>query len=329
MVKAESGRGVSTPGQAYPVHNAPAGNPQRTAPFVPPHEEARVNVGIDGEAVGVTSQNDTSAPIPVVERAQPQMAPPGLRTSPPPVSPEKESEIQSLQAQVGELTRAIGDMNKRDKDREQEMAQTRFQMQTNALAAGQRIPGGFVPAALPENVKATDPVQVGQFLDIFNQALPRIEQAAVSQAIRASWNVTVEEEQQALASYPDIERIPEPARTSQILEAVRMLRSAGSAPSPSTPVSAAPASAPLAVQSAPPTVPQPEQSQAPMVGEPQTVNVRAAALAAYEQAKAMPATTKALARERTDRMRDAWTRINQIDGQTEEHQKLAKFHQKL
>jgi len=91
---------------------------------------------------------------------------------------------------------------------------------------------GAVPQGLPQP-QAGPPAQefdpnkemtMGQFVQAMQNWHPMVAADAAAQTTRATWDVTPQEEAEALAAFPRLQQIAEPFRTPKIYEAVRLLR---------------------------------------------------------------------------------------------------------
>ncbi len=181
---------------------------------------------------------------------------PSVESTPPPAAPEKAAEELALKQQIGEMARTIGDLK-----RQLEQQQAEFQLRLRALQAG-AAPAAQAQQQQPQQdpfagVDPNEPVTMGQFLEAM-RALPQVIQTQVAaEAIRATWSITPEQEQQILQRFPEANRLPEPDRTRFILDAAERLGLAarGSAAQTLQQAASTPAAQNPVPQQAPDTVP--------------------------------------------------------------------------
>jgi hypothetical protein len=201
-----------------------------------------------------------------------------------------------------------------EKGYQQELAQLR--MRLDVRAAAEAGPTAHAQIPLPPKIDPTQPVTVAEFYQIMGGLAPRLEAAAVTEALRASWNITTEEERAALTSYPELSQIEEPKRSRLIQQAVVLARTAkvdsGSAASnPAAPhVEGKPTRAvgdrvvPLVETGSPQAMAEPR------AGGEEFNRVRLA----YEKAKSMPQRTQKEAADRREAMRVAYHQYLTVTG---------------
>lgn len=255
-----------------------------------------------------TQPSDVQGVGAVPQAAPPAVTVPEFLTSPPPAQPDFAAEVQALRQQNGELISRLGTL---EAGYRKGLEQMQLRMEVGNIPSGYQIP----PATLPAGIDPDANVTAKDFFQGVYSMLPALSGEAASQAIRASWDISPQEEQLVLSEIPEISQKPEPVRTQLIMKAVRMNRSyaspAGS--NGSAPVQAAPA--PRLTRPVGHVVPHVESAQAPMAPEPvgQDRNgLLQQARTDYERARLMPTRTVQEARSREEALRTAWRKIETL-----------------
>lgn len=332
---AEPGRGVSSQ-TTYDIHRGSALEPQRRAIMDPSSGEVSVGrpstaapgtpmgplpsdpIPVVNRETGVGSAPAPHAPFPAARPAEPPPSAPPIQSSPPPANPAEASDLAALREQNQQLQRALGDQSAKH---EREMAELALR-----IDASQVRPPQLPQFQLDPKLDPSEPVTNAQLLEYTQKVIPHMSGMAEAHAIRASWDVTPHEEADILAAYPQFNSHPEPARTHLILRAAKLRRPAQQASS-STPATAATEnSAQIRPGSA--TVPHVEAA-GNQIPEPSPRDDMAEAQRAYQEARAMSATTPQEALKKKAAMRAAWDRINKLQGLTEEQLQRMGIQQKL
>ena len=233
------------------------------------------------------------------------LAGPQFLASPPPAEPTLASEVQALRQQNGELIQRLGSL---ETGYRRSLEQMQLRMEAAAIPAGYHLP----PVQLPPGIDPDAQVTAKEFFQGVYNMLPALSGEAASQAIRSTWDITSQEEQQVLGEIPEISQKPEPVRTQLIMKAARMNRSYAS-PVVSNGPTPAPAPQVLRpVREVGRVVPHVESAMSPMAPEPVAQDRNALAMQAqteYERARQMPRRTAQESRSREEALRAAWRRV--------------------
>jgi hypothetical protein len=239
-----------------------------------------------------------------------------VQTSTPPAQPDLAAENAGLRQREGELIRAMGEQNRKF----EEMLETQ-RLDMEIRSAGM-IPQVAAPAPqqLPQGFNPEDTVTMGQVIPMLQNTV----QMAQLQAIRATWDVTPEEENAVFQQYPQLANTPEPARTTFVQKAALMARkrASGSSPAAESPADNGKQATPPRSSQRPLTnvVPHVEAGHgAPSFPEPEAGanDAYTAATREYEEAKKIPNR-----RERHTAMKKAWSKI--LATQNISHEALSK-----
>jgi|GEM_PF-5256788 len=190
-------------------NQGPAPDPQRKVVIA---KESTATVGSDGKVIQPKEDPTTSR-----------------QSAPPPPNPQAKAQELELKQQLGEMARTIGELRK-----QMEMQQREFQLRLQALRAqapaggqGQFAPGAYAqqqqPAPDSPEIDPDQPVTAGQLMEAFSVLPQIINQQVTAQAIRATWPVTPEMEQQILSRFPEATNLQEPDKTRFILNAAESL----------------------------------------------------------------------------------------------------------
>ena len=333
-----------TPDETHPSHKGGMVSPI-PAPYQGTAPQPRAASGEMLSSVGISTARDlelTGLPTGAVvmqanptEIAQTNISPsqlgdpqpaPSLQTSPPPARPTEAAELVELRSRVGSLVQAL---SAKDAEIDRRLAELKFSQEAAQVAQNRLQPQAF---PLPPGIEPGQTPTWEQLSSFFSYAVPAVQADARAQAIRATWDVTFEEEQRALQAYPVLATIgTEPARTQKTLEAVRLLRQATQAPASPAPASAL-AFAPLPeTRPGRPTVPHTEYISSPVSPDAPAVGAMELAIAEYNQVEASlrSARTDAERKERLLALRRASEKVDSLRGITDEMRRYSSFHERL
>jgi len=286
--------------------------PAHTGPAPTPHRQIDLRDPADNPYPEETQVIDTND----LEQPQPQFrhpfapAPPvqGLapERTPSPQNPEETATQLERGQREGELIEAMGQMKE---DYEQRLNEMSLRMEMIAAQGGpvQQMQN----PQLPSNVNPEDPVNMGQLAQMFANLDPIIQ----AQAVRATWGISQQEEQAILMRYPEIQRAPEPQRTHLIARAAQ-LGSKAAKPASGTPGNGDQRATPPRTEQRPTAqaVPLVESNRGmPSVRDDRPGTNVAAAMKAYEEAKLIKDK-----RQRHRAMKQAWEKVNELQGVTHE-----------
>lgn len=221
----------------------------------------------------------------------PNAGPPGRQTvqaSPPPADPATAQELLQLRQQLGE---AIGAMGSQRTNFEAMLEEQRLNFELQMLHFQSQFggPASGMPQLTEE--QANQPVTMGGLAQILGLNNQNIEAAM----IRRSWDVTPQEEQEALTLNPTLVTLSEPQKTTLIQRAVALRRrqrapAATTAASPSaTAPAAVPQSAPVHVRPlAPSDVVPLVETGSPQVGDAVAMSDYEKAMHDYQAADQIP-----------------------------------------
>ncbi len=323
--------------QALP-HSGKAPSPTRSADFIPSGRQG-IEIGVNtGAAPNLDPREVVAPPAPptapglpqaepqIQHQGQPQPVAPAVTqaATPPPEQPDMAALLAETNKKYGDLLRNIGEMKA---THAQEIAEARFQSEVQSAPAliapapilEERLPAGMDPESNPT---------LQQIHDINRNMVPLVRADATASAIRAIWDVTQPEFDQAIRDYPGIAQRQEPEQTQFILRAVKLQRQRTNNAEESPPV--------VAAQPVPQT---PEAHVVPMVeGLTQTPNVAEPTQpsGALEQAQkeynaaelaVANAETDLLRRQAMKQQRVAFDRLNDVMGRGQDLQKHEGFTQ--
>lgn len=221
-------------------------------------------------------------------------------SSAPPAQPDFAAQLLAVQQQNEEILQAL----RTEQERREEM-EFKLELANLSRAAAEVAP--------PDGLDLTAPATVG---DLFKVA-QNLHKLVPSWAAQTALDISPAEQQDALASHPEIAGLPEPARTQALVKAVTRLRGKQSKPSAAE-APAAPTSTPRATPVPPQARPAP--SVVPLVeaggpamppGDPQIPNLLNELTREYH---AVLNDKRMRWNERKQRLRDVMDRIAQVQG---------------
>lgn len=288
---------------SYPVdHTGPAPKPARTAEPV-----------VDKELHLMVDAHGTPQQVGPPAKESEKQTETTVQSSAPPAQPEAAAEDELFKKRYGDLVNRLGEMERKHAQEKEEM---RLMMQLNQQTG--RI-AAQAPVQIPQGL---DPEQELKIKDLY-AALPHIHQAAAetaqAQAIRATWDVSPEEEAEITRDFPQLQNLGREAdRLSFIQNAARSRRKFKEEQAP--PVSQAPPEPLPQYRPAPATVPQPEAAPSAPVADAQPENAYELASQAYRAAEARlgSATTDQERKQILREMREARDIVLRAQGITEE-----------
>lgn len=235
-----------------------------------------------------------------------------LQYSPPPANPDLAATVEELKGNYGRAINALSERNQAIDDMNLRMAEV--QLELEALRASQGMAHPSNNLNLPEGVDPAAGATINDLFQFGKNVAQIVEQRlaeATAQQIRASWNVTPQEEQMVIQRFPSYANLPEPQRSQQIKRAVDLLiRPSQPKQQPAAAQPARSPEAPAPVQQR--IVPHVERSYSP-VDETVKGSAMTEALAAYN---AIKMDTKLTPSQRASALRAAAERIQSMTGQS-------------
>jgi len=305
-----------TPGMGDSVvpYAGKAPTPQRTADFAPTgHQGYDPNLNGPGAASAGVNQAPSPPDTPGVVQT----------STPPPEQPDMAAQLAEMNKKYGDVVRSLGEIKAAHA---RQLEETQFNAEIMNVPTSQAPLGAPVSAPLPQEINPEDSPSWAQIHAMNQNLVPLMQANATAHALRAIWDVTQQEEQQAYANYPALGQRVEPDRTRLIYRAVMLQRQRQGQASP-------PAGSPVPVQASGHVVPMVEGTDpAPNVTEPARPTTLAdKARAEYESAeRAVQEATTDMAKKAAMRVQSAaFDRLQNAMGRTQEMQKQEGFTQTL
>lgn len=227
----------------------------------------------------------------------------GMQESAPPQAPVAAAESAELRQKLGQALQAIGELK-------QENAQRSLDAKVNATLA--EVAKAVAPAAVDFSQFPTDKLEqnltVKDFMSAMQNMMPRLVSEAQAQVLRQNWDITPQEQQEAVQRYPKLSQYAEGSseQLTAIKRVVDVMRSSAQ------PAQAAPSAGPVTAQ---PTrtpqrvVPMVEQSSPSEMPDNTGSDELVKARQDYEKAKLIESP-----KERINAMRRGYTRILALTG---------------